>query len=148
MKILGPQNKFSRQDQNSSDKLHNTYIAYMYNMHVCTTLVEILVVEPFVDFLSVQDLDFSWDTKIGRYYDYFTSGVACSEVEVDVLTGGHHIISTDIIMDVGDSLNPALDIGQVYSYTVYVNSYLLLVVFWIRLKEPLLKALGCIQWKN
>ena len=40
--------------------------------------------------------------------------MACSEVEVDVLTGGHHIISTDIIMDVGESLNPALDIGQVF----------------------------------
>ena len=57
----------------------------------------------------------SWnyfDADVGMCV-YFTSGVACSEVEVDVLTGGHHIISTDIIMDVGDSLNPALDIGQV-----------------------------------
>ena len=63
---------------------------------------------------SIKDIDFIWKTKeTGRYYDYFTCGVACSEVEVDVLTGGHHIISTDIIMDVGDSLNPALDIGQV-----------------------------------
>ena len=63
---------------------------------------------------STTDMDFDWETKTGsKYYDYFTSGVACSEVEVDVLTGGHHIISTDIIMDVGDSLNPALDIGQV-----------------------------------
>ena len=107
--------------------------------------IEILVVESFVYFLSVQDLDFSWDTKVGRYYDYFTSGVACSEVEVDVLTGGHHIISTDIIMDVGDSLNPALDIGQVYCMSITICY---VVVFWIRLKEPLLKALGCIQWKN
>jgi len=49
----------------------------------------------------------------GRCFDYFTSGVACSEVEVDMLTGAHHIISTDILMDVGDSLNPAIDIGQV-----------------------------------
>ena len=64
-------------------------------------------------FSSINDIDFEWKTKTGRYYDYFTSGVACSEVEVDMLTGGHHIISTDIIMDVGDSLNPALDIGQV-----------------------------------
>ena len=67
----------------------------------------------FIFNFSIQDLTFDWETKTGRYYDYFTSGVACSEVEVDVLTGGHHIISTDIIMDVGDSLNPALDIGQV-----------------------------------
>jgi len=62
---------------------------------------------------SIQDMNFSWETKIGRYVDYFTSGVACSEVEVDILTGAYHIISTDIIMDVGDSLNPAIDIGQV-----------------------------------
>ena len=64
---------------------------------------------------SIQDMNFSWETKVGRYVDYFTSGVACSEVEVDMLTGGHHIISTDIIMDVGDSINPAIDIGQVRS---------------------------------
>ena len=48
--------------------------------------------------------------------------MACSEVEVDVLTGGHHIISTDIIMDVGDSLNPALDIGQVYAASYIYKS--------------------------
>ena len=64
-------------------------------------------------FCSVQDIQFDWETQTGNYYDYFTSGVACSEVEVDMLTGAHHIISTDIIMDVGDSLNPAIDIGQV-----------------------------------
>ena len=75
---------------------------------------------------SIQDIDFDWETKTGRYYDYFTSGVACSEVEVDVLTGGHHIISTDIIMDVGDSLNPALDIGQVYRYVTLLHNKFIL----------------------
>ena len=96
---------------------------------------------------SVKDLDFNWETKTGRHYDYFTSGVACSEVEVDVLTGGHHIISTDIIMDVGDSLNPALDIGQVYnSYTSIYQ--IMLIVLSIRLKEPSLKELDCVRWKN
>ena len=64
--------------------------------------------------VSIPDIDYNPETKTGRYFDYFTSGVACSEVEVDMLTGGYHIISTDIIMDVGDSLNPAIDIGQVY----------------------------------
>jgi len=67
----------------------------------------------FIAILSISDIDYNWETKTGRYYDYFTSGVACSEVEVDILTGAHHIISTHIIMDVGDSLNPAIDIGQV-----------------------------------
>jgi len=62
-------------------------------------------------------MNYDWEAQTGRYYDYFTSGVACSEVEVDMLTGAHHIISTDIIMDVGNSLNPAIDIGQVCTYS-------------------------------
>ena len=32
---------------------------------------------------------------------------------MDSLTGDHHIIRTDIVMDVGESLNPAIDIGQI-----------------------------------
>ncbi|KAJ8045852.1 Xanthine dehydrogenase/oxidase [Holothuria leucospilota] len=44
------------------------------------------------------------------YYGY---GAAATEVEIDCLTGDHHVIRTDIVMDVGDSLNPAVDIGQI-----------------------------------
>lgn len=44
---------------------------------------------------------------------YFTEGVACTEVEVDLLTGDSRIIRADVFMDVGQSLNPALDIGQI-----------------------------------
>ena len=44
---------------------------------------------------------------------YHCYGAAATEVEVDCLTGDHRIIRTDIVMDVGDSLNPAVDIGQV-----------------------------------
>ena len=64
-------------------------------------------------FVSILDVHYDWETNTGRSFDYFTSGVACSEVEVDIVTGTHHIISTDILMDVGESLNPAIDIGQV-----------------------------------
>ncbi|XP_070580916.1 xanthine dehydrogenase/oxidase-like [Ptychodera flava] len=55
-----------------------------------------------------------WDnlkgTK-GQYY--FSYGAGCCEVEVDCLTGDHQLKRTDIVMDVGESLNPALDIGQI-----------------------------------
>ncbi|XP_038627933.1 xanthine dehydrogenase/oxidase-like [Tachyglossus aculeatus] len=44
---------------------------------------------------------------------YFNFGTACSEVEIDCLTGEYKNIRTDIVMDVGTSLNPAIDIGQV-----------------------------------
>ncbi len=46
-------------------------------------------------------------------YYYFTQGVAVSEVELDVLTGSHKVLRTDIKMDVGRSINPAIDYGQI-----------------------------------
>ena len=46
-------------------------------------------------------------------FNYFTYGAACSEVELDTLTGDFQSLRTHIVMDVGSSVNPAIDIGQV-----------------------------------
>jgi len=46
-------------------------------------------------------------------FNYFTYGTAVTEVELDTLTGNWHAIRSDIVMDVGKSLNPAIDIGQI-----------------------------------
>jgi xanthine dehydrogenase/oxidase len=56
---------------------------------------------------------FNWTTGEGQPFAYFSHGVAVSEVEVDVLTGDHTLRRTDILMDVGASLNPAIDVGQI-----------------------------------
>ena len=59
--------------------------------------------------------DIHWDRAAGkgRPFYYFAYGAACSEVSIDTLTGEYRIERTDILHDVGRSLNPALDKGQV-----------------------------------
>ena len=64
-------------------------------------------------FYATPDLGYDFATNSGRAFNYFTFGAACAEVEIDVLTGDHQTLSSNIVMDVGSSLNPALDIGQV-----------------------------------
>ncbi len=49
----------------------------------------------------------------GRPFLYFAYGAALSEVVVDTLTGEHRVLSVDILHDVGRSLNPAIDLGQI-----------------------------------
>ena len=57
----------------------------------------------------------SWDrTKMkGRPFFYFGTGAAVSEVAVDSLTGEYLLSRVDILHDVGKSLNPAIDMGQI-----------------------------------
>ncbi|MEO7222932.1 MAG: xanthine dehydrogenase molybdopterin binding subunit, partial [Devosia sp.] len=56
-----------------------------------------------------------WDRATGRGHPfyYFAYGAACSEVTIDTLTGEYQVDRADVIEDVGRSLNPAIDIGQV-----------------------------------
>ncbi|AKA01572.1 aldehyde oxidase [Streptomyces noursei ZPM] len=56
-----------------------------------------------------------WDAKAfrGTPFKYFAHGAAATEVEVDGFTGAYRIRRVDIVHDVGDSLSPMIDIGQV-----------------------------------
>ncbi|WNL37502.1 xanthine dehydrogenase molybdopterin binding subunit [Halomonas sp. PAMB 3232] len=49
----------------------------------------------------------------GRPFYYFAFGAAVSEVSVDTLSGEYRVDRVDVLHDVGDALNPAIDIGQV-----------------------------------
>ena len=59
--------------------------------------------------------DIHWDREAGkgRPFYYFAYGAAVSEVSIDTLTGEYRVERTDILHDVGKSLNPAIDKGQV-----------------------------------
>src|SRR5690606_36351145 len=56
-----------------------------------------------------------WDRAAGRGqpFFYFAYGAACAEVTIDTMTGEYKLDRVDILHDVGRSLNPAIDIGQI-----------------------------------
>lgn len=49
----------------------------------------------------------------GRPFYYFAYGAAVAEVAIDTLTGEHKVLAVDVLHDVGRSLNPAIDVGQI-----------------------------------
>ena len=59
--------------------------------------------------------DIHWDTETmtGSPFYYFTFGASVSEVVIDTLTGESRVLTTDILQDVGSSLNPSIDLGQI-----------------------------------
>uniref|UniRef100_A0A1I8HFL2 FAD-binding PCMH-type domain-containing protein n=1 Tax=Macrostomum lignano TaxID=282301 RepID=A0A1I8HFL2_9PLAT len=56
---------------------------------------------------------------------YSTLGVGAAEVEVDILTGEYVVLRSDITMDIGKSLNPGVDIGQIEGAYVFGMGYYL-----------------------
>ncbi|CAL4915113.1 unnamed protein product [Urochloa decumbens] len=64
-------------------------------------------------FYATPDIGFDWADGKGTPFLYFTYGAAFAEVEIDTLTGDFHTRTADIVMDLGFSINPAIDIGQI-----------------------------------
>jgi len=64
-------------------------------------------------FYKTPKIHFDRATGKGRPFFYFSTGAAVSEVIIDTLTGEYKLLRTDILHDVGHSLNPAIDKGQI-----------------------------------
>jgi xanthine dehydrogenase large subunit len=64
-------------------------------------------------YYSTPKIHYDTKTHTGRPFYYFAYGAALAEVEVDTLTGEYRLRQVDILHDAGQSLNPAIDLGQV-----------------------------------
>ena len=64
-------------------------------------------------FYATPKIKYDRATHQGRPFLYFAYGAAVAEVAIDTLTGEHRVLRADILHDVGRSLNPAIDLGQV-----------------------------------
>jgi len=64
-------------------------------------------------FYKTPKIHYNRDKANGRPFFYYANGVSCSEVLIDTLTGEYKVERVDVLHDVGDSLNPAIDLGQI-----------------------------------
>jgi xanthine dehydrogenase large subunit len=64
-------------------------------------------------YYATPDIGYDRPSHRGRPFLYFAYGAALSEVVIDTLTGEHKVVAVDILHDVGRSLNPAIDLGQI-----------------------------------
>jgi xanthine dehydrogenase large subunit len=64
-------------------------------------------------FYRTPEIHYDPKTLRGRPFYYFAYGAAVSEVEIDVFTGQHRLLRVDVLEDVGDSVSPIIDRGQI-----------------------------------
>lgn len=64
-------------------------------------------------FFKTENIGFDKQKGSGKPFNYFTNGVAATEVEIDRFTGEMKVLRTDILMDLGRPINPGIDQGQV-----------------------------------
>ncbi len=86
-------------------------------------------------FYRTPDIHFDFKTARGRPFHYFAYGAAVSEVEIDGFTGAYRLCRTDILHDVGDSISPLVDRGQ-------IEGGFLQGVGWLTLEELLWDSEG------
>ena len=86
-------------------------------------------------FYRTPDIKYDFTTLQGRAFYYFCYGAAVSEVEIDTRTGEWWLKAVDIVHDVGQSINPAIDRGQIEG--AYVQG-----MGWLTMEECVWSAKG------
>lgn len=81
-------------------------------------------------FYSTPDIHYDPVSMCGRPFYYFAYGVALSTVSIDTLTGEYRVDSIDVLHDVGKSLNPAIDKGQVMGALIQGMGWLTTEELW------------------
>ena len=86
-------------------------------------------------FYMTPDIAYDFNTLQGRAFYYFCYGAAVSEVEIDTRTGEWWLKAVDIVHDVGTSINPAIDRGQIEG--AYIQG-----MGWLTMEECIWDARG------
>ncbi|WP_082653090.1 xanthine dehydrogenase molybdopterin binding subunit [Aureimonas sp. AU22] len=81
-------------------------------------------------FYATPGIAYDRETASGKPFYYFAYGAACSEVVIDTLTGENRLTRADILHDVGRSLNPALDLGQIEGGFIQGMGWLTMEELW------------------
>ena len=92
-------------------------------------------------FYATPKIHYDRNTLTGRPFYYFAYGAACSEVAIDTLTGEYRLLRVDILHDVGQSLNPAIDVGQIEGGFVQGLG-------WLTTEELVYSSAGVLQTKG
>ena len=92
-------------------------------------------------FYKTPKIHFDRTTGKGRPFFYYATGAAVSEVVIDTLTGEYKTVRTDILHDVGHSINPAIDIGQIEGAFVQGMG-------WLTTEELVWNDVGCLLSNN
>lgn len=80
---------------------------------VCRAAYERRISLEAAGYYATPGIHWDWSTASGRPFKYFACGAAVAEVEVDGYNGMHRVVRVDVVHDVGSSLNPGVDRGQI-----------------------------------
>lgn len=96
----------------SNDAIHAGSVQYSWESLAHAAYMERVPLSA-TGFYKTPDIHYDREAAKGQPFYYFANGAAVTEVVIDSLTGENKILRTDIVHDVGRSINPAMDVGQI-----------------------------------